>query len=254
MPFWQPRLHHEAEQLGITLQDRVGNETIGDIVDQHSESDKTNWLNMMLSWATPHRRMCATQEDEDDREEQEPTEVAAQVDNLATCFPSSITPRCRGACAIIRLLAIQAKSDECYKAADVISSALDQLGAQLQQHLEAQQAEWAHSTEEHKDLYTLREYANKACQRTSGRINIPREEFNYRSSHPNQVITVSLGDPMSYLADYTMREDFMWSMEDSKPKEPMSKELTEADVPQFRILADHSTIKASASEVLTLLF
>ena len=58
------------------------------------------------------------------------------------------------------LLAIEdAKSEEHYKAVDVISGALDQLGEQIQQHLEAQQAEWVHSTEEHKDLYMLCEHA-----------------------------------------------------------------------------------------------
>ena len=39
---------YEAEQLGITeitLQDRLGNETIGDIVDQYGK-DNTNWLNI----------------------------------------------------------------------------------------------------------------------------------------------------------------------------------------------------------------
>ena len=140
-----------------------------------------------------------------------------------------------GAEVSVPLLAIEdAKSDECYGAPDMISGALDQLG-------------------EHKELYMLCEYANGACQRAGGRINIPGEEFNYCSSHPSQVITVNLGDLMPCLDDYTMcrhnpfLEDFIWCMDDSRHTESISKELIEADVPQLHIFAERSTINAARS-------
>ena len=143
-----------------------------------------------------------------------------------------------------------AKSDEYYKAADRIVVHLIKLG---EQHLEAQQAEWVHSTEEYKDLYMLREYANKACQRTGAHTSIPGEEFNHHFSHPNQSTTVNLADLMPYLDDYIICrhhpfvEDFIWSMDDSRHTESISKELTEADVSQLHIFADRATINAARS-------
>ena len=40
---------YEAEQLGISLQVRLGNETIGGIADQYNKSAHTNWLTSMTS-------------------------------------------------------------------------------------------------------------------------------------------------------------------------------------------------------------
>ena len=240
---------YKAEQLRITLQDRLGNETIGDIVDQHKMSDSTNWLNINdffrgdngdfttirevsgSSHDIPmicHGRLhvvgcvangpwwswwsCHVQEDEDDNEEQEPTEAAAQVDTLATTSSGASRPgSLLGAEVPVPLLAIEdAKSDEYHKAADMISGALDQLGEQLQQHLEAQQAEWVHSTEEP---------SSKICtccvSMPTWRVNgVSANRWPYQHSRrksstialhiPNQVITVNLGDLMPYLDDYAM--------------------------------------------------
>ena len=58
---------------------------------------------------------------------------------------------------------------------------------------------------------------------------------------------------MPYLDDYTMCrhdpfvEDFIWSMDDSRQTESISKELTEADVRQLYIFADWSTIEEAIS-------
>ena len=76
---------------------------------------------------------------EDEHKEQEASEVTAQVGILATTSSSVSRPASLlGAEVPAPLLAIEdAKSAEYYKAADMISGALDQLGEQLQQRLEA---------------------------------------------------------------------------------------------------------------------
>ena len=51
------------------------------------------------------------------------------------------------------VLAVEdAKPEEYYRASDQISGTLGQLGEQLQQNMEAQLAEWVHSTEEYPGL------------------------------------------------------------------------------------------------------
>ena len=72
------------------------------------------------------------------------------------------------------LLAIEdVKPDEYYQAANQIRGALDHLPEQLQQNMEPQLAEWVHSTVDYAEkLWLSCEYAKKACERTSARIDV----------------------------------------------------------------------------------
>ena len=72
------------------------------------------------------------------------------------------------------------------------------------------------------------------------------DEFDHHMAHPNQVIKVHLGD----LIPYAMHkhdpfvEDFIWFMDDNRHAEPISKELTQTDVPRL-IFAERETILAA---------
>ena len=75
-------------------------------------------------------------------------------------------------------------------------------------------------------------------------------EFNYHMKHPNETIKVNLGGFMPYLDDYVVKmhdpfvEDFVWSMDDSRNAESVSKELTETDVPRLMLFAERDVIQA----------
>ena len=61
--------------------------------------------------------------------------------------------------------------------------------------MEAQLAEWVHSTQEYfKDLWLSCEYASKACHSTGARINMDRGKFNGHMVHSSETIKVNLGD------------------------------------------------------------
>ena len=75
-------------------------------------------------------------------------------------------------------------------------------------------------------------------------------EFNHHTQHPNETIKVNLGGVMPYLGDYVVNmrdpfaEDFVWSMDDSRHTESVSKELMETDVPSLLLFADKNIIQA----------
>ena len=154
------------------------------------------------------------------------------------------------------LLAIEdAKPDEYYQASDQIREALHDLPEQLQQSEESQLADWIHSTDEYPtNLWMDCEYAKKACERTSARINMDVQTFKHHADHPhaqhyvNKVVIHDLM-PMPYLDDYTMTahdpfvEDFIWSMDDNRHTESKSKGLTEVDVPRLLLFADRRFIQ-----------
>ena len=159
-----------------------------------------------------------------------------------------------GAEVHVGLLVIEEAKPEEYqvhRASDQIRGAMDQLGEQFQQNMEAQLAEWVHSTEEYaKDLWPSCEYASKACHRTGARINMDGGEFNHHMTHPNEAIKANLGDLTPWLDDYVMNkrdlfvEAFVWSMDDSRHTESVSKELMETDVPRLMLFADKDVTQA----------
>ena len=160
-----------------------GNETIGDIVEQHDKTDNTKWLNLNDFFRGDNdnfTRVCEVSESSHDivMGDSISSDVSA-TDQLMVQTRAEVP---------VRLLAIEdAKSEEYYKASDKISGALDQLGEQLQQNLEAQQAEWVHSTEEYKDPWMSFEYANKACHASA---QVPDSTWMVRSSIINMPVQI----------------------------------------------------------------
>ena len=76
------------------------------------------------------------------------------------------------------------------------------------------------------------------------------QEFNHHMQHPNETMKVALNGLTPNLEDYIMNahdpcvEDFVWSMDDSRHTESVSKELTEIDVPKLLLFADKDVIQA----------
>ena len=75
-------------------------------------------------------------------------------------------------------------------------------------------------------------------------------EFNRdHMDHPSSKFKVNLTDLVPYLDDYAMNrhdpfvEDFVWSMDDNRHAESISKELTETDTPRVMLFAEGETSK-----------
>ena len=75
------------------------------------------------------------------------------------------------------------------------------------------------------------------------------QDFNHHVGRANEISKAILQDLMPYLDDYIMNahdpfvEDFIWSMDDSRRTESVSKELTETDVPKLLLLRTKMSFK-----------
>ena len=102
-----------------------------------------------------------------------------------------------------------------------------------------------------ENLWTDYEYARKACDRTGARIHFAIYPLQFGPDHPHMKNYTKVAIPglLPYLDDYIMGahdpfvEDFHWSMDDNRHTESKSPELTEGDVPNLLLFADHDVIK-----------
>ena len=105
----------------------------------------------------------------------------------------------------MRLLEIaDAKPEEYYRASDQIRGALGQLREQLQQDIEAQQAEWFIPQKSTRTCGCHVNMLTKLASAQVPRVNMDGTEFNYNATHPNQVMKIHLGDLIPDLDDYAM--------------------------------------------------
>ena len=161
----------KANERGVTLQEYLGNRTIGDFVEQFTNDENHQWLNANDSFMgdngdfTTIREVSESSHDivmgesissdvsamdvdsldastqQADAEEQEASPQTQAADQPAGATSSSsasgLSPRMLlGAEVPAGLLAIEdAKPEEYYQASDQIRGALDQLGEQLQQNM-----------------------------------------------------------------------------------------------------------------------
>ena len=210
---------HQAAETRVTLQDFLGNGTIGHIVEQYNKKDNTYWLQANDFFFgdegdfTTVREVSESSHDIIMGDSTSSDASAMDVDSLDASVPQAGTENMMSRRQLSQLNSQQqllhlvpaayvqdcflehksqylaaiedAKSEEYYRASGQIRGAVDQLGEQLQQDVEAQQAEWVHFTEEYTNLWMSCEYATKACQRTGARVNMDGGEFNHHMDDPS---------------------------------------------------------------------
>ena len=127
--------------------------------------------------------------------------------------------------------------------ANLINSAVSSLGEQLQQKQDDEIALWIHATEQDDHLFQQHEFAQKACEQTGGEIRMTGFRFDNSSVHPQSTMDpVILSQLLSYLDDWNMSgygpyvSDFIWSMDDSRHAEPISKDLPRIKLINFNCL------------------